>query len=97
MHKGLRLQQDKRGINGGRVDDDMVLMDRCRCLLLISILFFSIQWCGGDGEDLVAAAMEVVERQGSAMAARMSYLFSFGSPLLYIGLGGSSLAPNTAQ
>jgi hypothetical protein len=40
--------------------------------------------------------MEVVERKGSAVAARMSDVFSLGSQLLYIGLGESSLAPNIA-
>jgi hypothetical protein len=44
----------------------------------------------------VEVDMEAVEWQGSAVAGRMVLLFSLGSPLLYLCLGGSSLAPNTA-
>jgi hypothetical protein len=72
IHKGLRLQQVERG-NQWRVRIyDGVDGDRCWCLPILGHLFFSLLWCGGDGADLVAVAMEVVERQGTAAAARMS-------------------------
>ena len=40
------------GIDDGRVDDDGVDGDRCRGLLVPSLLLFTLQWCGGGVEDL---------------------------------------------